>query len=63
MNIGIKAIGIDGFIDTGSTWLKIDTTFCMFLQSPIHSFHTYCVISAGPEGDHMACATNQVRSE
>ena len=39
----------------------IDTTFWMFLQLPIHSFHRYHVFSAGAEGDHMACTTLLVK--
>ena len=57
VHIGINTIGVDEFIGTGSTWSMIDTTFCMFLQLPVNSFHMYHVFNAGAELDHMACAT------
>ena len=52
---------MNGIIDTGSSWSVIDTTFCMFLKLPIHSFYMYHVLSAGAEGDYMACATVPVK--
>ena len=61
IQVQINTIGVDGIIDTGSSWSMIDITFCMFLQLPIHSFHMYHISSAGAEGDHMACTTLPVK--